>query len=112
MTDTTNGRDDEQVWVPYDSRGRLARRDARLHVRHCIHFATEGDPAEYDADMAKLRAGEGEAKSYPRLATPEQLRTLKRCQTCSTVDNRPTLVETCPVCYMELPVTGICGNCG
>ena len=104
-------RDHEQVWVPSDIQGRLAHPDARLHVRHCFHFATEGDPADYDADLAKLRAGQGEAKSYPRIATDEELRMLKRCQTCSTVDNRPTLVETCPRCHMELPASGICGDC-
>ena len=80
----------------------------RRHVRDCIHFYEEGDPADYAEHRARVAKDPNDRVSYKREANPEEMRSIPACSTCGVVAERPTLVTTCDRCHMELPVSGIC----
>lgn len=97
----------EQRWIPMHHDGR-AIAGCRRHVRDCIHFYPEADPAEHRARSANDPSAR---VSYKREASAEELASIPACSTCGVVAERPTLVTTCRRCHMELPVSGMC-PCG
>lgn len=96
-----------QCWIPTDHNGRAVSH-CRRHVRDCVHFDTEGDPAKH-AEHSSMRTLNPEARiSYKREATADEMLAIPACSTCGVVPEHSTLVTMCGRCHMELPTTGVC----
>lgn len=105
MADMTT--DPDQRWIPTDHNGRPVY-NCRRHVRDCLHFYPEGDPALHVEHMANLAVNPEARVSYKREATSAEMLTIPACSTCGVVPDHATLITTCGRCHMELPATGLC----
>lgn len=97
----------EQCWIPTDHNSRPVY-NCRRHVRDCLHFYPEGDPAKHAEHIALLSVNPEARVSYKREATADEMLAIPACSTCDTVPEHSTLITTCGRCHMELPSTGVC----
>jgi hypothetical protein len=76
----------------------------------------------HDLDCSHFEWGDGTVLGTPRLATEEQMQTLRACKTCTETrrgsrgggrhDGKDGRIGTlCPTCNEAVPLTGVCDNC-
>lgn len=76
----------------------------------------------HHSDCGHFEWGDGTILGTPKLATQEQLQTLRACKHCVGANGRSSisgqhsgrdgkLGEICPGCSQAMPLTGICDNC-
>jgi hypothetical protein len=77
----------------------------------------------HDPDCGHFEWGDGRTLGTPKLATDEQMRTLRACKSCierrsdssatgASAVREGKLGQLCPSCHQIMPLTGICDNCG
>ncbi|MEZ5092829.1 hypothetical protein [Nocardioides sp.] len=77
------------------------------------HFRAAGLPAD-GGSLGSGPGGRKPAAARPRTRTPRTPRAPRSTEPRQAPARRPTPppTATCPTCFMALPVTGVCDNCG
>jgi len=97
----------EQCWIPIDHKGRPIH-NCRRHVRDCLHFFPEGDPALHVEHLAALAAHPEARVSYKREVTAEEMLVIPPCSTCGVVAEAPTLITTRTLPHSTAGLGGLC----